>query len=121
MGIAGFLILISMLNPKVQYAGTFLEAIGIYPTIPNTLSWIVNNTEGSLKHTVVLGLVIGWGNLNSIISSNIYLVKQAPQFWTGHSMVLEYQVIFLLGDSIFMHFALARQNKLQREGKINEK
>ncbi|KAH7002669.1 major facilitator superfamily domain-containing protein [Ilyonectria destructans] len=121
VGIAGFLMLISTSNPKVQYAGTFFGAIGIYPTIPNTLSWIVNNTEGSLKRAVVLGLVVGWGNLNGVVSSNIYLVKQAPRFWTGHSVVLGYQVIFLLGGSIFMHFALARQNKLRREGKMNEK
>ncbi|KAH7137729.1 major facilitator superfamily domain-containing protein [Dactylonectria macrodidyma] len=121
IGIVGFLMLISTSNPKVQYAGTFFGAIGIYPTIPNTLSWIVNNTEGSLKRAVVLGLVVGWGNLNGVVSSNIYLVKQAPRFWTGHSVVLGYQVVFLLGASIFMHFALARQNKLQREGKMDEK
>lgn len=38
IGIVGFFILISILNPKVHYAGRFFRAIGIYPTIPNTLS-----------------------------------------------------------------------------------
>ncbi|RSL55222.1 hypothetical protein CEP54_009479 [Fusarium duplospermum] len=121
VGVAGFLMLIATSNPKIQYAGTFLGAIGIYPTIPNTLSWLINNTEGSLKRAVVLGMVVGWGNLNGVVSSNIYLVKESPRFWSGHGVVLGYQAVFLLGGSVFMHFALARQNKIRREGRMNER
>ena len=35
----GFVMLIATPNPDVQYAGTFLAAAGVYPTIPNSLSW----------------------------------------------------------------------------------
>jgi len=38
--------------------------VGIYPTIPNNLSWAANNVEGSYKRGVLLGIVCGWGNLN---------------------------------------------------------
>ncbi|RSL61676.1 hypothetical protein CEP51_013592, partial [Fusarium floridanum] len=64
VGIAGFMMLIISENPKVQYAGTFLGAAGIYPTLPNTMSWAVNNTEGSLKRAIVVGMLAGFGNLN---------------------------------------------------------
>jgi hypothetical protein len=63
-GIVGFAMLLSTGNPHVQYAGTFLGAIGIYPCIPNTITWTANNVEGVYKRGISLGFVIGWGNLN---------------------------------------------------------
>ncbi|KEZ46557.1 Uncharacterized protein SAPIO_CDS0353 [Scedosporium apiospermum] len=98
----------------------FLGAAGIYPTIPNTLSWVNNNTEGSLKRAFVLGMVVGWGNLNGVTSSNIYLTRENPRFWTGHGVILGYQVFFLLSGSVFMHFALRKMNKDRRAGKMDE-
>ncbi|KPI38095.1 putative transporter [Cyphellophora attinorum] len=91
IGIIGFLMLIATPNVDVQYAGTFLGAVGIYPTISNTISWVANNTEGSLKRAVVIGMVVGWGNLNGVVSSNIYITNQRPRYWTGHGVVLAYQ------------------------------
>lgn len=119
IGIIGFILLLSSSNVDVMYAGTFLGAMGIYPTIPVTLSWVSNNTEGSLKRAVVLGMVVGWGNLNGIVSSNIYIRSQRPRYWTGHGVILAYQVLFLLGGTIFMHFALKRENAARRTGKRN--
>lgn len=57
--IVGFTMLIATKNPKIQYAGTFLGAMGIYPTIPNTLSWASNNIEGVYKRGVIIGIVVG--------------------------------------------------------------
>ncbi|KAK2050111.1 major facilitator superfamily transporter [Colletotrichum somersetense] len=121
IGIVGFVLLIASSNPKIQYAGTFLGAAGIYPTISNTLSWVINNTEGSLKRAFVLGMVVGWGNLNGVVSSNIYLKHEAPRYFTGHAVVLAYQVLFLLGGSVFMHVALRISNRNRRAGKMDDK
>lgn len=84
--------------------------------MPNTLSWLANNTEGSLKRAVVLGMVVGWGNLNGIVSSNIFLKSERPRYYTGHGVVLGYQFVFLMGGTLFMHFALKRENKARRAG-----
>jgi len=46
----------------VKYAGTFLGALGIYPCIANTISWVANNVEGVYKRGVTLGFVIGKSN-----------------------------------------------------------
>lgn len=119
IGIVGFILLLSSSDPKIQYAGTFLGAAGIYPTIPNTLSWVNNNTEGSLKRAFVLGMVVGWGNLNGVVSSNIYLDQEKPRYWSGHGSVLGYLVVFLLGGSIFMHVAFRRINANRRAGKMD--
>jgi MFS family permease len=116
IGTLGFTLLISSGDIHIQYAGTFLGAIGIYPTIPVTLSWVSNNTEGSLKRAVVLGMVVGCGNLNGVVSSNVFLKTQKPRFWTGHGTVLGYQVVFLLGGTVVVHLALKRENRLRRAG-----
>lgn len=57
IGIIGFCMLIGSTNPQVQYAGTFLGAMGIYPAIPNSLTWAANNIEGVYKRGVCIGIM----------------------------------------------------------------
>ncbi|KAF4978625.1 hypothetical protein FZEAL_5028 [Fusarium zealandicum] len=115
----GFVMLLASADPKVQYGAVFLGAVGIYPTVANTMAWVNNNTEGSLKRAIVLGMVVGWGNLNGVVSSNIYINKERPRYWSGHGVVLAYQTLFLFGGSVFMHFALRKANQNRRRGKLD--
>jgi len=116
LGMMGFAMLIGSQKPGVKYAGTFLGAMGIYPTIANTIAWCSNNVEGVYKRGVVLGIVIGWGNLNGIVSSNIYRTKDAPQFYPGHGVVLGYLSLFLFGGSIVTTLLLRNENKKRING-----
>ncbi|KPI45795.1 putative transporter [Cyphellophora attinorum] len=118
-GIIGFAMLLGSGDPHVQYAGTFLGAMGIYPCIPNTISWTANNVEGVYKRGISLGFVIGWGNLNGIVSSNIYRAEDKPRFKPGHSVVLAYEALWLLGGSILQHLLLRRENAKRLAGKRN--
>jgi MFS family permease len=114
LGIAGFAMLLGSEQPGVKYAGTFLGALGIYPCISNTISWISNNIEGSYKRGVVLGFVIGWGNLNGIVSSNIYFQK--PRYIVGHATVMAFMIVCLLGGSILLHLLLRRESRKRVKG-----
>ncbi|KJR86005.1 uncharacterized protein SPSK_08988 [Sporothrix schenckii 1099-18] len=114
LGIVGFSMLIGSSRPGVQYAGTFLAALGIYPCIANTITWVANNSEGVYKRGVVLGFVIGWGNLNGIVSSNIYFA--APRYFVGHGVVLSYMALFLFGGSVLMTLMLRRENTRRKRG-----
>ncbi|KAI1756528.1 major facilitator superfamily domain-containing protein [Xylaria castorea] len=115
IGIVGFILLIASNDPAVKYAATFLGALGIYPCISNTITWMANNTEGVYKRGVVLGFVIGWGNLNGIVSSNIFF--EAPRYLQGHGVILAYMTLFLFGGSLLMTILLRIENKKRREGK----
>ncbi|KAK6842046.1 hypothetical protein PG990_005968 [Apiospora arundinis] len=115
IGIVGFAMMVGSDSAAVKYAGTFLGALGIYPCISNTISWMANNIEGVYKRGVVLGFVIGWGNLNGIVSSNIYF--NAPRYVEGHAVILAYMTIFLLGGSLLMTTLLRIENRKRREGK----
>ncbi|KAF2017964.1 MFS general substrate transporter [Aaosphaeria arxii CBS 175.79] len=116
-GCVGFAMLLASSNVHVQYAGTFLGAVGIYPTVSNTLTWASNNVEGVYKRGVMVGVVVGWGNMNGVVSSNIYMPKDKPLYRIGHGIVLAYMFLFLFGGSVFMHFALKRENALRKSGK----
>ncbi|KAJ5724573.1 hypothetical protein N7493_006301 [Penicillium malachiteum] len=116
LGIVGFSMLLGCESAGGRYAGTFLGAMGIYPAIANTISWASNNIEGVYKRGVSLGFIIGWGNLNGIVSSNIYRDKDAPRFYPGHGTVLGYLVVFLFGGSILQYFLLRRENGKRRRG-----
>lgn len=72
IGLIGFSMLIASNDPKIKYAGTFLGAAGIYPTIPNTLTWASNNIEGVYKRGVIIGIVVGTGNLQGVVSQLIW-------------------------------------------------
>jgi len=115
-GIVGFAMLIGSGSPNVQYAGTFLGAVGIYPTIANTVTWAANNVEGVYKRGVTLGFVIGWGNINGVVSSNIYRTKDKPRYFLGHGVVLAYLALWLLGGSVATRILLARENKKRMQG-----
>lgn len=115
LAIIGFCMLIGSKDAPVQYAGTFLGALGIYPCISNTITWVANNTEGVYKRGVVLGFVIGWGNLNGVVSSNIYF--DSPRFYVGHGVILAYLVFCLFGGSVLMTIRLRAENKRRAAGK----
>jgi hypothetical protein len=114
IGIVGFVMLISTTQPAVQYAGTFLGAIGIYATIPVIIAWIANNTEGVYKRGIVLGFVIGWGNLNGVVSSNIFY--SSPRFIAGHATIIAYMAVCIFAGSILMMMLLSRENSKRRSG-----
>ncbi|KAH8601526.1 MFS nicotinic acid transporter-like protein [Bisporella sp. PMI_857] len=115
IGVAGFAMQLASQNPHLKYAGTFLGALGIYPCIANTISWMSNNIEGVYKRGVVLGFVIGWGNLNGVVSSNIYFEK--PKFTVGHATVMGYMIVCLFGGSLLMTILLRRENAARRAGR----
>jgi len=116
LGIAGFIMQLASKSPGVKYAGTFLGALGIYPCIANTISWCSNNVEGVYKRGVTMGIVIGWGNLNGVVSSNIYRTQDRPLFRLGHGVVLGYLVVFLLFGSIVTHIMLRAENRKRLSG-----
>jgi hypothetical protein len=42
------------------------------------------------KRGITLGIMIGWGNLNGIVSSNTYRGQDAPNFYLGRGVVPGY-------------------------------
>jgi len=118
-GFIGYIILIASRSASLSYAACFLAASGIYPLVPNTVAWVSANTEGSYKRSAVLGLAIGWGNLNGAVTSNVYRAKDKPWYSLGHGIILAYIVIGLI-SSIIMRLFLKAENDRRARGESSE-
>ena len=81
--------------------------------------WLTKRTSGVYKRGVTMGIVIGWGNLNGIVSSNIYRGEDKPRFYPGHGTLLAYLVLFLFGGSLVQYLLLRRENQKRIRGDRN--
>lgn len=60
--------------------------------------------------------MIGYGNLQGVVSSNIYRGEDAPEFYPGHGVVLAYLVLFQLLASVVQYLGLRKENSMRRRG-----
>ncbi|KAL5117788.1 hypothetical protein ACEQ8H_004262 [Pleosporales sp. CAS-2024a] len=115
IGMAGFGMLLASGKPGIQYAGTVLAAIGIYPQIPLGMAWNSGNIGGSLKRGTGIAMQVMGGNCGGIIASYVYLTKDGPRFKTGHGILIGFvgMAFFLtLFMSTWCHFANKRRDKI---------
>ncbi|QRV80256.1 major facilitator superfamily transporter [Ceratobasidium sp. AG-Ba] len=109
LAIVGFTMLISSQKPGVQYAGTFLAAMGVYPNVPMGVAWNGNNIGGSTKRGVGLAMHVGFGNLGGVIGAFIYRSRDAPHFYPGHGTLIA-TLTMSACLSLFMTTWLSREN-----------
>ena len=69
-----------------RYAGMFFITAGTYITMPIMVVWTAINVGKGYKRTVAFGLVIATGNAGALISSNVFITKEAPKYPTGFSV-----------------------------------
>ncbi|EJD47967.1 MFS general substrate transporter [Auricularia subglabra TFB-10046 SS5] len=120
MSLIGAAILIGSRNAGLSYFAVYVMAGGIYPLIPNTAVWVANNVEGTYKRGAVIGMVVGFGNLNGVVSGQIYRAKDAPWYRTGHSIMFAYFVLGFAFTCIMM-WGLHTENKRRDRGERDEK
>ncbi|QNP97803.1 YALIA101S12e02036g1_1 [Yarrowia lipolytica] len=110
-------------NPSATYAGCYLVALGLYPGIPAVISWLSNNTAGTYKRGVSMGMQIGFGNLCGAIASQIYRSKDAPQFKLGHGIEVMFICIgFICIFVLNLYYYLVNRNRrrMVAEGKADD-
>ncbi|KAI5118029.1 hypothetical protein M0805_004894 [Coniferiporia weirii] len=118
-GLVGYIILVASRNPALSYFACFLAASGIYPIIRGFIAWVSANTEGSYKRSAVLGMAIGWANLNGAVTSNVYRAQDKPWYSLGHGIVLAYIAIGFL-CSFLMRVVLKAENERRARGERDE-
>ncbi|KAK4452706.1 high-affinity nicotinic acid transporter [Podospora aff. communis PSN243] len=109
VAIAGFSMLAASGNSSVQYVGTVLAAVGIYPQIPLGLAWNSGNIGGSLKRGTGIAMQVMGGNCGGIVASYVYLTSDGPRFVTGHSILIGFVGMAFLLTS-FMSLWCKREN-----------
>lgn len=94
IAIVGYIILLANKNPSahpgVSYAGTFLAATGIYPSVALVLSWPAINVSGQTKRATANAMQISIGNLGAVLGTQLYRPITAPRYVLGHGFALGY-------------------------------
>ena len=82
---------IEMAQPKaagVRYLGMFFLTAGPDVIMPLMTVWLAINLGKGYSRNIGLGVLIGFGNCGSFVSSNVFLTKETPKFLTGFSVGL---------------------------------
>ncbi|KAI0307925.1 MFS general substrate transporter [Multifurca ochricompacta] len=108
-GLVGYVLLIVSRNAALSYFAVYLAAA----------AWVSSNVEGSYKRSAVLGMAIGFGNLNGAVTANVYRTRDKPWYGLGHGIVLAYIAIGWLCSLTYI-FLLRRENKARDRGERDE-
>jgi sugar phosphate permease len=83
-------------NVALCYTFVHVATISVYPVIPGSNTWTVNNLAGPEKRAMGIGLLIGLGNCGGIIGSFIFIGDESPRYQTGWGTALG----FIIGGII---------------------
>lgn len=100
---------------NVRYFALFLLVSGGYITQPVLLGWLSNTMSGHYKRSVSSAVQIGFGNLGGIVASNVFLTREAPEYWTGYGVSLGMVWVTGISCTVF-YFLLLRENKRRDRG-----
>jgi MFS family permease len=116
----GYILLLCQLHfsTGVKYMSVFIMAAGIFTMQPISVIWIMTNFSGHFKRSVGSAMVLGFGNIGSIVASNIYLSREAPRFQTGYEVSFAFiglEVILCTGILL----KLKKENRKRERGDRN--
>ena len=118
LAIVGYIILLANKNPTqrpgLSYAGTFLAAMGIYPSVALVLSWPAVNVSGQTKRATANAMQISIGNLGAVIGTQLNRPATSPRYVLGHSVALGYLIGNIIVVSL-LWLLLAKDNKQKQE------
>ncbi|KAF5671407.1 nicotinamide mononucleotide permease [Fusarium heterosporum] len=97
-----------------RYTGVWLAACGIFPALCLNITWLLNNQGGDSKKGAGLAISLTIGQCSSLISSAVFPKEDAPFFVKGCALGCGFSALVVL-LSLFMHFALKRENKRKQE------
>jgi MFS family permease len=96
--------------PGLTYAFLFTIPAGVYPSVISLVSWVSNNLSPSWKRAVGMAMSIMLGNIGGAVGSNIYIAKEAPNYWTGYGVSLACLTVAILATFV-LRYAYMRANR----------
>ncbi|KAL8771426.1 MAG: hypothetical protein Q9209_003094 [Squamulea sp. 1 TL-2023] len=84
VAIIGYIMLLIKTTPLVHYGGTFLVAVGVFPSPPAVMGWLANNLAPHYVRATGTGLQIAVANCAAFIATFTYLGKDKIDYTTGH-------------------------------------
>lgn len=70
----------------VRYAGVYLAAIGLFPTIANLLPWVLSNQGSDERRGAGIVLLNLVGQCGPLLGTRLYPTSEQPHYVKGHSI-----------------------------------
>ncbi|EXF75652.1 major facilitator superfamily transporter [Colletotrichum fioriniae PJ7] len=96
IAVIGFAILRFATEANIRYMGVFFVTAGAFPGGPGFLSWAMNNSAGPSVRAVTSAYVVSIGTMGGIVATWTYTFKDAPKYFTGHTINLVGQSLTVL-------------------------
>jgi hypothetical protein len=81
----------------IKYLGLFFLTTGSYIVMPITVVLLSINVKKGYQRAAALGLLAPIGNCGAILSSNVFVTKEAPVYHTGFATGLGVNCVSLIG------------------------
>ncbi|ODV96772.1 hypothetical protein PACTADRAFT_74385 [Pachysolen tannophilus NRRL Y-2460] len=98
-------------NPQARYAGCFLSVTGLYTAMPLLVCWASLNFGGHARKGVGSGAMIGFGNIGGIISTWIFLSKDAPTYKPGLATSIAFTALSVFTMIGFQYYCRYQNNQ----------
>ncbi|XXH05562.1 hypothetical protein Hte_011994 [Hypoxylon texense] len=117
VSLVGYVILFTVdtSDTAVLYFAMFLCTIGAYPSTPIGSAWTVSNIPNLNARAFTSGVYIAAGNCAGLLSSNIYLTREAPRYITSLRVNVAMCVVGALinvGYSLWMRWENRRRDRV---------
>ncbi|KAE9371599.1 MFS transporter-like protein [Stipitochalara longipes BDJ] len=115
LGAAGYMMLAVSTNLGVRYAGVFLAAAGIFPSIGNILPWVMNNQGSDTRRGTGIAIINVVGQCGPLLGTRLYPTSEQPYFRKGMWVCAAF-MLFNGALALSLRFLLVWENK-----KLDEK
>ncbi|CAG8556667.1 1719_t:CDS:2 [Gigaspora margarita] len=94
VSILGYVCLVTQsVSIPVKYLGACIVGIGLFPCVPTSITWLINNLAGETKCAIGDAMMIAAGNIGAGISTQFYKSLDAPDYKLGHSISLALLIV----------------------------
>ncbi|CEJ62628.1 hypothetical protein PMG11_11123 [Penicillium brasilianum] len=101
--LVGYILLatISSSNIHILYFAMFLCTMGAYPSTPIGAAWTIANIPNLNARALTSGLFVSFGNCGGLLSSNVYLAREAPRYITSLTVNIIMSSILVVASSAY--------------------
>ncbi|KAK2616182.1 hypothetical protein QQS21_000814 [Conoideocrella luteorostrata] len=110
---AGYIMLAVTSTTAVRYAGVFLAAAGVFPTIANILPWVLNNQGSDERRGAGIVIMNIVGQCGPLLGTRVYPQSERPDYVKGHSICAAF-MFFVAILAIILRAILMWENRKLR-------
>jgi len=121
VAIIGYIILISLANPRVRYFSVHLVAVGIYTGNSLLLSWPGENVSGQTKRAVAVAMQIMIGDIGAIAGCLLYRPSLRAYLYRKPNLIAIGYVLFAILMATYLWVMMARENRRRETVLANSK